>query len=119
MGEEVDIMLTIYTMAEFAKIKNDIFPDFEYPTFSGTFSGKLCALSWATGAIIHSLWILENGKKVDCVLFKDTEYFGVLDMYLGDQAEILLEKAESGKIYIRGIAPKKRENKRKGSRNNG
>lgn len=93
----------ILTMVEFYKRKNVDYPGYEYPTVSGIFFGKLSALHWATHAIIHSLWILADGRKVDCVLFKDNGYCGIEKISIGDNAELFFQKADSGNIYLRKI----------------
>lgn len=95
----------ILTMVDFHKQKAKDYLDYEYPTIPGTFFGKLSALHWATHAIIHSLWLLENGRKVDCALFKDNDYYGIKEMSIGDHAELFFQKADSGNVYLRGINP--------------
>ena len=73
----------ILTMAEFSKRRREDYPGYEYPTVPGTFFGTLSVLHWATHAIIHSLWILEDGRKVDCALFKEKRgYCGIRNSLL-------------------------------------
>ena len=95
----------ILTMVEFHKRKNEDYPGYEYPTVPGTFLGKLSVLHWATHSIIHSLWILADGRKVDCALFKDNDYCGIEEISIGDNAELFFQIANSGKVYLRGIKP--------------
>lgn len=76
---------------------------YEYPTVPGTFFGTLSVLHWATHAIIHSLWILEDGRKVDCALFKEKGYCGIQKLSIGDKAELSFQSSSSGKVYLRDI----------------
>lgn len=98
-------MNEILTMVDFQKRKKKDYPGYEYPTIPGTFRGSLTVLHWATHAIIHSLWLLEDGRKVDCALFKDKDYCGIEKMSVGDCAELLFLEADGGKVYLRGIKP--------------
>lgn len=93
----------ILTMAEFSKRKRIYYPGYEYPTVPSTFFGTLSVLHWATHAIIHSLWILEDGRKVDCALFKEKGYCGIQKLSIGDKAELSFQSSSSGKVYLRGI----------------
>ena len=95
----------ILTMVDFQKRKDRDYPGFGYPAVPGTFLGKLTVLHWATHAIIHSLWLLEDGRKVDCALFKDKDYCGIEKISIGDSAELLFQKANSGNVYLLEIKP--------------
>ena len=92
--------MEILTMVEFSKRKCEYYPGYDYPTIPGTFSGTLTVLHWATHAIIHSLWVLEDGRKVDCVLFKDKGYCGIRELSVGDKAELSFQRSSSGKVYL-------------------
>ena len=72
----------ILTMAEFSKRRRE-----DYPAYS----------------IIHSLWILEDGRKVDCALFKEKGYCGIQKFSIGDKAELSFQSSSSGKVYLREI----------------
>ena len=59
--------MKIHLMAE-----SKIFKDFNYPIAEGVFYGTLQGASWATHSILHTYWLLDNGEKIDCPLFRDT-----------------------------------------------
>lgn len=103
----------ILTMVDFYKRKNKDYPGYEYPTVPGTFSGKLSVLHWATHAIIHSLWVLEDGRKVDCVLFKDNGYCGIEKISIGDNVELFFQKTSSGNVYLREIKTRVSEERKR------
>lgn len=97
----------ILTMVGFQKCKDRDYPGYEYPTVPGIFRGSLTVLHWATHAIIHSLWLLEDGRKVDCALFKDKGYCGIEKISIGDSAELFFQRVDGGNVYLREIRPVK------------
>lgn len=90
--------MTIHYMAEAKHFKG-----YSYPTQDGVFCGKLMGASWATHSIIHTYWQLDNGNLIDCALFKNTRPKDIEQLPDNVYAELTLVKADSGKIYLRGI----------------
>lgn len=90
--------MTIHYMAELKRFKG-----YSYPKQDGVFYGQLKGACWATHAIIHTFWKLDNGDLIDCALFRDTRPKDIEQLPNNVCAELTLVKADSGKIYLRGI----------------
>lgn len=95
--------MKIYTMVDFFKNYAEQYSDFVYPYEEGVFRGKIVAAHWAKHSIIHTYWEMENGSKLDCVLFRDNRLFDVAETPCNAMADIKLVQASSSKIYIRAI----------------
>lgn len=97
----------IITMVDFSRRYAAQYEDFTYPTVEGSFPGTLVVMHWATHAIIHSFWELDNGAKFDCPIFRDSDqWHDIQNFSIGDRATIVLKKTSSGKIYLRGLERK-------------
>lgn len=96
--------MEILTIADFTCNYAKKLTNFVYPTEEGMFSAELFLMHWAPHAILHTLWILDNGTAIDCAVFRDSELWNIVqDLDYGDRATLTLEKASSGKIYLRKI----------------
>lgn len=95
--------MEIYTMVDFIKNYAEQFKDFAYPEEEGIFRGKIIAAHWSTGAIIHTYWLMNDGRKLDCVLFRDTRPFDVAATPCNAVADIQFVKTSSSKIYAREV----------------
>lgn len=95
--------MEIYTMVDFSKNYAEQFKDFAYPEKEGMFRGKIIAAHWSDRAIIHTYWQMYDGRKLDCVLFRDTRPFDVSKIPCNSIADILFVKTSSSKIYAREV----------------
>lgn len=78
-----------------------------YPSVPGDFSGTLLNAHWAPRSIIHTIWQMDNGMVWDCCLFPNDKREYLFDpekLPVGTHATLMLVRASSGKIYLRGVS---------------
>lgn len=78
-----------------------------YPSVPGNFSGTLLNAHWAPHSIIHTIWEVDNGMVWDCCLFPNNQRKYLFDpekFPVGTHAILMLVRASSGKVYLRGVS---------------
>lgn len=70
--------------------------DYEFADFEGTFSATLVCKRWGKKDNVIAYFLLDDGRKISAMAWKDTRYMGLKNIETGESVTVTFERTKNG-----------------------